>query len=141
MKISLAADHAGYEYKKELIQWLESRGYKIDDFGCYSSESCDYPDYALPAARAVSLGECNYGIIICGTGIGMAITANKVRGVRAANCCTPEMAKLARSHNNANVLTFGARLIGLELAKDIIRAFLETEFEGGRHLRRVDKIE
>ena len=140
MNISIASDHAGFEYKKALIEWLKSEGYNVIDFGTNSTESCDYPDFAYPAAEAVANHSSDYGIIICGTGIGMSITANKVNGIRAANCMTTEMARLARFHNDANVLTFGARLISLEQAKELIKIFLVTEFEGGRHTTRVGKI-
>jgi ribose 5-phosphate isomerase B len=140
MKISFASDHAGFEYKKELIKWVRENDHQVLDFGTFSDESVDYPDYAYPAAEAVAANIADFGVIICGTGIGMAITANKVTGIRAANCCTPEMARLAREHNNANVITFGARLIDLELAKEMIIEFIEGEFQGGRHMIRVEKI-
>ena len=140
MKISIASDHAGYDYKSNIIIWLKENGYDFIDFGTYSTDSCDYPDFAKAAAEAVSKGECEYGIIICGTGVGVAITANKVDGIRAANCCSTEMARLAREHNNANIITLGARLIDLYLSKKIIETFLTTEFSGGRHAQRVKKI-
>ena len=140
MKISVASDHAGFEYKERLKELLKSLGHEVVDFGCFSPDSSDYPDFAYPAAKAVGIGECERGIFICGTGVGVSIVANKVKGVRAANCCSVEEAKLSRQHNNANVLTFGARLISWELAKEIVKVWLETEFEGGRHERRVEKI-
>jgi ribose 5-phosphate isomerase B len=140
MKIAFASDHAGFEYKKELMEWLKREDYQVLDFGAFSEESVDYPDYAFPAAEAVAANIADYGILICGSGIGMAITANKVTSIRAANCYTPEMAELARRHNNANVLCLGSRLISLELAKKIVKAFIEGEFEGGRHMIRVEKI-
>ncbi|TAL67131.1 MAG: ribose 5-phosphate isomerase B [Bacteroidetes bacterium] len=140
MKLAIAADHAGFDYKKELIEWLKSHGHNVIDFGTDSDASCDYPDYAYPATEAVLNNIVRYAILICGTGIGVSITANKMKGIRAADCVTVEMARLARLHNNANVLTFGARLISLELAKEIITTFLNTEFEGGRHKSRVEKI-
>lgn len=140
MKISIASDHAGFNLKKDIVNWLKENNYEIMDFGTYSEESVDYPDFAVPAAEAVSNKESNYGIVICGTGIGVSISANKVPGIRAANCCTAEMAKMARLHNDANVVAFGARLIDFELAKSIVTTFLETEFEGGRHIKRVEKI-
>ena len=140
MKISLASDHAGFEYKELIKQYLLDLGYEISDFGTDSKESADYPDFAYQAAKAVSDGICERGIIICGTGIGVTITANKVSGIRAANCYTVEMAILSRQHNNANILNFGSRLIPIETAKQITQAFLTTEFEGGRHQSRIDKI-
>lgn len=140
MKIAIGADHAGYQYKKELIKWLEEKSYQTEDFGCFSEESIDYPDFAYPSAEAVASGKADLGIIICGSGIGVSIVANKVKGIRAAQCFNPEMASLSRQHNNANVLTFGARFIDFEAAKEIIEAFLTAEFEGDRHQRRVDKI-
>jgi len=140
MKISLGCDHAAYEYKEQIAEFLKEKGYEIEDFGTYSPESCDYPVYAKAAAEAVASGDCEFGIIMCGTGIGMSITANKIKGIRSANCISEEMAALAREHNNANVLNFGARLISLETAKRIIEVFLSTDFAGGRHERRVELI-
>ncbi|MGB9771590.1 MAG: ribose 5-phosphate isomerase B [Candidatus Kapaibacteriota bacterium] len=140
MRVAIGSDHAGFDYKERLRDFLEAIGYEVIDFGCSSSESCDYPDFAVPLARSVASRENDYGILICGSGIGMSIVANKIAGVRAANCCTVEMAKLARRHNDANLLTFGARLIPFELAKEITIAFLNENFEGGRHSRRVEKI-
>lgn len=140
MKISIASDHAGFALKKNVITWLKEKDYEILDFGAFNEESVDYPDYAVPAAEAVANKEADYGIVICGTGIGVSISANKVPGIRAANCCSVEMAKMSRLHNDANVLAFGARLIDFEVAKSIISLFLETEFEGGRHIKRVEKI-
>jgi ribose 5-phosphate isomerase B len=140
MKIAIGSDHAGFEVKNIIKSFLAELGHEVKDFGCESSESCDYPDYAYPLAREVAAGNFDFGILICGSGIGMSIVANKVEGIRAANCCSVEMARLARQHNDANVLTFGARLIPIELAKEIVSAFLEESFEGGRHQRRVGKI-
>jgi len=141
MKIALASDHAGYQLKEYLKEWLNNKGYKTEDFGTQGPESTDYPDYARPAAESVADGRNDYGIIICGTGTGMCIVSNKVRGIRAANCLTVEMAVLAREHNNANVLNLGARLIDSAEAARITEAFLITGFTGGRHQRRIDKIE
>ena len=140
MKIAFGADHAGFNLKKDLIEWVKEMEHQVLDFGTYSDESVDYPDYAFPAAEAVAAGIADYGIIVCGSGIGVSITANKVQGIRAANCFSAEMADTARQHNNANVLTLGARLVSLELAKEIVTAFLEGEFQGGRHMIRVEKI-
>ena len=140
MKIAFGADHAGFNLKRELIDWVKESDHQVLDFGTYSEESVDYPDYAFPAAEAVASGIADYGIIICGSGVGVSITANKVQGIRAANCFSAEMADTARQHNNANVLTLGARLVSLELAKEIVTAFIEGEFQGGRHMIRVEKI-
>lgn len=140
MKISLGCDHAAYEYKEQIAEFLKEKGYEVEDFGTYSPESCDYPVYAKAAAEAVASGDCDFGIIMCGTGIGMSITANKIKGIRSANCISEEMAALAREHNNANVLNFGARLVSIETAKRITEVFLSTDFAGGRHERRVELI-
>ena len=140
MKIAMGSDHAGFDYKQKIMEWLKEQGHQVLDFGAFSEDSVDYPDFAFPAAEAVSAGVADYGVIICGSGVGVSIVANKVGGIRAANCCTPEMAATARQHNNANVLTFGARLIDLEMAKKITEEFIEGEFEGGRHMIRVEKI-
>lgn len=141
MKIAFGADHAGYKMKQAVLEYVRD-GLKCEvvDFGTNSGESCDYPDFAFAAAKAVASGECDFGILVCGSGIGMEITANKVEGIRAADCLTVEMGELCRRHNNANVLTLGERLISVEVAKMIATAFLETKFEGGRHERRVNKI-
>ncbi len=140
MKIAIASDHAGFELKKELINYIKSLNHQILDFGTYSNESVDYPDFAFPAAESVASLVADYGILICGTGIGMSIVANKVQGIRAALCVDEDYAKLARNHNNANVLCLGARKTSPELAKKIIDAFLEEDFEGDRHMIRVEKI-
>jgi len=140
MKIAIAADHAGFEMKCELINWLMSSGKDVIDFGTDSLQSVDYPDFAFAAAVAVRDHIADVGIILCGTGIGVSITANKVEGIRAANCCSPEMAKLAKEHNNANVLNLGARLLTIEQAKEIITVFLITEFMEGRHQSRLEKL-
>lgn len=140
MKIALACDHAAYISKEIVKSYLEGLGHKVSDFGCYSDESCDYPEFAVKAAEAVSSGECERGIVICGSGVGMSIVCNKVKGIRAANCCTAEMANMARRHNDANILNFGARLVNSESAKMMIREFLSTPFDGGRHEIRVKKI-
>lgn len=140
MNVAFASDHAGFGYKKELTKWLREEGHQILDFGAFSDERVDYPDYAFPASEAVASGVADFGVLICGSGTGMSITANKVVGIRAASCFTPEMAKLAREHNNANIITFGARLTEMENAKKMIMEFLSTDFEGGRHMIRVEKI-
>ncbi|MFZ5592090.1 MAG: ribose 5-phosphate isomerase B [Bacillota bacterium] len=140
MKIAIAADHGGYKLKQEIIKYLEQQGYQYKDFGTYSEESVDYPDYALPVARAVASGEFDRGIICCGTGIGVCIVANKVPGVRAALCHDTFSAQASREHNNANVLTLGERVIGSGLALQIVETWLQSQFAGGRHARRVEKI-
>ena len=138
--IAIGSDHAGFRYKQELALFLAENGYKIQDVGTYSLDSVDYPDFAAAVAHSVADGDVEYGVLVCGSGIGVAITANKVVGVRAANCQTEEMARLARQHNNANVVTVGERLVSLDAAKSIVQAFLSTPFEGGRHEKRVEKI-
>lgn len=140
MKIALGADHAGFEYKKILMEWLKELDYQVLDFGTFTPDSVDYPDYAFPTAEAVAAGIADYGVVVCGTGIGVSITANKVTGIRCANCTSPEMATLSREHNNANVLAIGSRLMDIEMAKKIVLAFIEGEFQGGRHMIRVEKI-
>jgi ribose 5-phosphate isomerase B len=140
MKISIASDHAGFEQKQQLVEYLKSLGHEVIDHGPDTDERVDYPDYAVKVAMDVSFKRGEFGILVCGTGIGMCIFANKIVRVRAANVTIPEFAELARAHNDANVLCFGARVIGPELAKMIIDEFLGTEFEGGRHARRVDMI-
>jgi len=140
MKIAFASDHAGFEYKQELLEWIRDNEHQVVDFGTFTNNSVDYPDYAYPAAESVAANIADFAVIICGSGVGMSITANKVTGIRAANCCNPEMARLSREHNNANVLTFGARFIDIDTAKAMIREFIEGEFQGGRHIIRVEKI-
>ena len=140
MKIAIGADHAGFEMKEKIKALLTSMGLQFDDFGTDSTESTDYPDYGHKVAEAVSKGNDDYGILVCGTGIGMAIVANKHEGIRAGNVESVEAARLAREHNNANVLALGARLTPWDRAQEIVRTFLATKFEGGRHQRRVDKI-
>lgn len=138
--IALGADHAGYDFKENIKKLLASLGYEFKDFGTMSSESTDYPDYAHKVAEVVSRGEAEFGILVCGTGIGMSIVANKHKGVRAAVVESVPAAKLSREHNNANILALGARIIPWETAAEIIKTFLSTKFEGGRHQRRIDKI-
>ena len=139
-KIALGGDHAGYEYKEKLRQYLEEKGYEVKDFGPYSAESTDYADFAHPLASSVEEGSNDAGILICGSGNGVAITANKHQGIRAALCWNEELAALARQHNKANVLCIPARFVSPELAEQMTETFLNTEFEGGRHERRVGKI-
>lgn len=140
MKIAIASDHGGYDYKQELIPYIESLGHQVLDLGCHGPVSVDYPDYGIPCAQAVARGEADRGVVICGTGIGISISANKVPGIRCALCTDPVMARLTREHNDANMLAMGGRIIGIELAKGIVQVFLSTEFSGGRHKTRIDKI-
>lgn len=140
MRIALGGDHAGYDYKKEIVQFLQAKGYEAKDFGPHSADSVDYPDFVHPVASAVEHGEFDFGILICGSANGVAMTANKHQGIRAGIAWAPELAQLTRAHNNANVLCLPARFISLEAAKDCVSAFLETAFEGGRHQNRVNKI-
>lgn len=140
MKIAIGGDHAGYAYKESLKPFLEKLGHKVKDFGPYSDASADYPDFVHPLATAVESKECDLGILICGSGNGVAITANKHQGIRAALCWQVELAALARQHNNANVLCMPSRFVELELVKEMTKTFIETSFEGGRHERRVSKI-
>lgn len=140
MKIAIASDHGGYDYKQELIPYMESLGHQVLDLGCHGPASVDYPDYGIPCAQAVARGEADRGVVICGTGIGISISANKVPGIRCALCTDPVMARLTREHNDANMLAMGGRIIGIELAKGIVQVFLSTEFSGGRHKTRIDKI-
>ena len=138
--IALACDHAALEMKQMVKDLLDELGLEYKDFGTYTAESCDYPVFAARAARAVASGECDRGIVICGTGIGMSIAANKVPGIRCALCGDPYSAELTRRHNDSNMLAMGARVIGIEVARRIAQVWLTTEFEGGRHARRVDLI-
>jgi ribose 5-phosphate isomerase B len=140
MKLIIASDHAGLELRRELVSLLKERGLEFDDVGPTSHESVDYPDFARQVARAVAEGRYPFGILVCGTGIGMSIVANKYRGVRAALCNTEFEARMARGHNDANVLCVGQRVIGVGVARGVLETFLDTPFEGGRHQKRVDKI-
>jgi len=138
--IALGADHAGWQLKEALKAWLMENGHQILDFGAHSPESVDYPDYALQVAEAVASGKAERGLLVCGTGIGMAMTANKVPGIRAALCSDPFMARMSREHNDANILALGGRLMDRELGLEILQMWLGTEFAGGRHERRLGKI-
>ena len=138
--IALACDHGGFALMQAVKKHLDDLGLAYRDFGTWSEDSCDYPDYAAPAARAVASGDCDRGILICGTGIGIAIAANKIRGIRAATCSDCFSAEATRRHNDANMLAMGARVLGEGLALKIVDIFLSTPFEGGRHQRRIDKI-
>ena len=141
MRIALAADHGGYELKEVIKEHLETRGYEVLDLGTHTSESVDYPSYAKAGAEAVIAGEAEKAIVFCGTGVGVSIAANKVKGIRCALCTNSFMSKMASMHNNANALALGGRVLGTELAKDIVDAWLDAEFEGGRHERRTDMLD
>lgn len=140
MLIPIGCDHAGFQLKQELIGYLESKGYEVKDFGCYSEESIDYADYAHPVAELVEQNKGMRGILICGSGNGINMTANKHQGIRSALCWQPEIAKLAREHNDANIIALPARFISSESAKEMIDLFFSTDFEGGRHQKRIEKI-
>jgi ribose 5-phosphate isomerase B len=139
-KIGLACDHAGYKMKEVLRNWLIDEGYEVMDFGCYSSETCDYPDFAHPLAEAVSKGVCKYGISLCGSGNGINMTVNKHPAIRSALCWNKEISSLARRHNDANICALPARFLVPSEAQAIVNEFLTTDFEGGRHLIRINKI-
>ena len=138
--IAIGSDHGGFALKQEIKAHLDKLGLEYKDYGTYNEESCDYPVYGAAVGRAVAGGECDRGILICGTGIGISIAANKIEGVRAANCTDCYMAEMTRRHNDANILALGARVVGSGLALKIVDTFLETAFEGGRHARRVDQL-
>ncbi len=137
MKVAIGSDHAGFEYKEMIKKYLEEKGFEVLDMGTYSNERTDYPIYAEKVAKAVSNGEADRGILICGTGIGMSITANKIKGIRAALCPNDFMAKMARKHNDANILCLGQRVVGTDHALSIVDTFFSTDFEGGRHQNRL----
>ena len=141
MKIAIGCDHGGYLLKQDILIWLEENDYDFEDFGCYNTESVDYPVYAEKVARAVASGECEKGIVICTTGIGVSMAANKVKGMRCALCGDSYSAEMTRRHNDANVLAMGAGIIGPNMAKKITEVFLTTAFEGGRHARRVGLLD
>lgn len=138
--IAIGSDHGGFELKNELIKHLEARNIEVNDFGCYNTESVDYPDIAEIVCDSVVSGECEKGILVCGTGIGMSIAANKIKGIRAALLNDTFSARMTAAHNNSNVIALGGRVVGAELAKDIVDSYLASEFMGGRHQTRVDKI-
>ena len=138
--IAIGSDHGGFALKQEIMKHLEERKLEYIDFGTYSSDSCDYPQYGAAVGRAVASGSCERGILICGTGIGISISANKIHGVRAALCSDCYSAEMTRRHNDANIVAFGARVVGPGLALKIVDTFLDTEFEGGRHERRVQQM-
>jgi ribose 5-phosphate isomerase B len=140
MKIAIGSDHAGYHLKKQVINYLNSGSREAIDFGVLDETSADYPDIAVAVVNAVKTGDCSFGILICGTGIGMSIAANKHHGIRAALCSESYSARCAREHNDANILTMGSRVLGQGLAIDIVKTFLSSSFDGGRHSRRLEKI-
>jgi ribose 5-phosphate isomerase B len=140
MKLAIGSDHVGIELKPTIIDYLKELGHEVEDFGPYSSERTDYPIYGKKVAEAVASGRFHKGILICGTGVGISITANKIKKIRAVVCSEPYSAKLSREHNNTNILAFGSRVIGSELAKMIVKEWLEAEYEGGRHGKRVEMI-
>jgi ribose 5-phosphate isomerase B len=139
-KIAIGNDHAGYEMKEVVLEWLEEKGYEIKNFGTDSPESVDYPDFVHPVADAVEKGEFDLGVLVCGSGQGVSFTANKHQGIRAALCWSAEISKLSRQHNNANILCLPGRFLTDEEGIEILKTFLETEFEGGRHQKRLDKV-
>jgi len=140
MKIAIGADHAGFEYKQKIVQHLTDKGLEVQDYGTFSTDAVDFPDYAHPTAEAVEKGNADFGILICGSGQGVNITANKHQGVRSAVCWNTDIARLTRQHNNSNIIALPARFVAYEYAVEMIETFLNTEFEGGRHERRVGKI-
>jgi ribose 5-phosphate isomerase B len=140
MRIAIGADHGGYRLKQQLIDYLGSRHHEVVDCGTFSDQSVDYADFAAAVARAVADGECPRGILICGTGLGVSMSANRVPGIRAALCTDPYMARMAQEHNDAQILCLGERVIGVGLAKEIVDTFLGAQFEGGRHARRIAKM-
>lgn len=140
MKIAIASDHAGYQLKEDVKMWLRELGHEARDFGTHSEDPVDYPDFAVLAAEAVSRGECDRGIVLGGSGNGEAIVANKIPGIRCALCHDVTTARLARAHNDVNMLALGQRIVGSEVARDIVRAWLETPFDSGRHQQRIEKI-
>ena len=140
MKIAIGNDHAGYDMKLEIKKMLEEKGHEVLDFGHHSSESCDFPIYGKKVADSVASGECDCGVLICGTGIGISLAANKVKGIRCAHCNDPLSARLTKQHNNANIIAFGARIIGIETAKAVVNEWLDAKFLGGKYQRRIDML-
>lgn len=140
MKIGIGNDHSALQLKAEIVGLLQKKGYEVVDYGTNSAVSCDYPVYGKAIGEAVAAGKITQGILICGTGLGISLAANKIKGVRAAVCSEPYTAKMARAHNDCNILAFGARVVGAEMAKMIVETWLDTKFEGGRHQKRVDMI-
>lgn len=140
MKLAIGCDHVGFELKPEIIDYVRELGHEVTDFGTTTNERTNYPEYAKMVSEAVVSGDCDLGILICGTGVGISIAANKFNGIRAVVCSEPYSAKLSKEHNNTNILAFGSRVVGIELAKMIVKEWLDAEFEGGRHSERVEMI-
>lgn len=140
MKIGIGNDHAAVDMKFEIKEYLETKGYEVVNFGTDKKESCNYPEFGEAVAKAVAEGEADLGILICGTGVGISLAANKVKGIRAVVCSEPVTARLSKEHNNTNILAFGARIVGMEMAKSIVDAWLDAKFQGGRHQTRIDMI-
>ena len=140
MKIAIGSDHAGYEAKMQIIPYLEELGYEVKDFGTNSLDSCDYPEFGYKVAKAVQSGECDKGVVICSTGIGISISANKVKGIRCSLCTNEFTAEMTRRHNDSNVLAMGAKVVSLDEMKKIVKIYFSTDFDGGRHATRVEKI-
>lgn len=141
MKLAIGSDHVGWELKQEISEYIQSLGHETVDFGAYSSERTDYPKYGKKVAEEVASGQFDGGVLICGTGVGISISANKVKGIRAVVCSEPYTAKLSKQHNNTNIVAFGSRVVGVDLAKMIVKEWLEASYEGGRHAKRVDMID
>lgn len=141
MKLAIGSDHVGWELKQEISDYIQSLGHETVDFGAYSSERTDYPKYGKKVAEEVASGQFDVGVLICGTGVGISISANKVKGIRAVVCSEPYTAKLSKQHNNTNIVAFGSRVVGVDLAKMIVKEWLEASYEGGRHAKRVDMID
>jgi len=139
-RIVMGSDHAGLELKLKLKEFLQKQGCSVEDVGTHTQDSCDYPDYAVAAGKRLVAGEFDFGVLVCGSGLGISIAANKVPGVRAIPCTLEYLAEMGRRHNNANIVCLGARVVGIDLAEAIVKRFLENDFEGGRHQRRIDKI-
>ncbi|MCF1684681.1 ribose 5-phosphate isomerase B [Tetragenococcus halophilus] len=140
MKLAMGSDHVGWELKQEISEYIQSLGHETVDFGAYSSERTDYPKYGKKVAEEVASGQFDGGVLICGTGVGISISANKVKGIRAVVCSEPYTAKLSKQHNNTNIVAFGSRVVGVDLAKMIVKEWLEASYEGGRHAKRVNMI-
>lgn len=140
MKIAIGSDHVGIDMRKEIINYLSELGHEVNDFGAYTSERTDYPIYGKKVADGVASGQYDAGVLICGTGIGISISANKVKGIRAAVCSEPYSAKLSKEHNNSNIIAFGSRVVGVDLAKMIVKEWLDAKYEGGRHSNRINMI-
>lgn len=140
MKLAIGCDHVGFELKPEIIDYVRELGHEVTDFGTTTNERTNYPEYAKMVSEAIVSGDCDLGILICGTGVGISIAANKFNGIRAVVCSEPYSAKLSKEHNNTNILAFGSRVVGIELAKMIVKEWLDAEFEGGRHSERVEMI-